>query len=172
MIVYLSCGFLGQLAELPITYDDWSPSHDHLWWLTCSWVQGVMGEPVCWQRMPTIRRLSTGEVGYPLHRETDFGHSAHTTNLWAAMCRTEAGAITVEGHELAPMSPGDCCLFPGNDLHGSPGASQGPRVSIDARFLPLRLYAASEERSRVLGMPLRLGAYYGHPDELLTAVFA
>ena len=167
MIVYLTCGFLGQLASMPITYDEWSPGHDNLWRMVCSWVQGVMGEPVCWQRMPTIRAFADGERGYPLHREEDFGHSRHTVNLWAPMVPVAAGAVNVAGHHLRPMSPGECCLFPGNDLHGSPGPSQGPRVSIDARFLPLRLYAASEERSRVLGMPLRLGAYYGSPEELL-----
>lgn len=174
MLVYLGHRRLLDIATLERFmppegfYQRWRESKAlQAYWLeVCAWVGAVLGERVYWQRVPTLRDVRAGTVGYPLHAESDFGHNVHTVNLWAPLVPTEPRALRVGTHWSRAMEPGELVLFPGALLHGSPDAVEQDRLSIDARFLIDRDYRDSLNRSRVVGTRLAAPAYYGEPGEL------
>jgi ectoine hydroxylase-related dioxygenase (phytanoyl-CoA dioxygenase family) len=133
-------------------------------------IQPQIGGSFIYQRIPTFRvhlpnNVSVGEF----HRDRDYFHSPHETNIWLPVTDTwDTNTVWIESDEgredYRPyeLSYGQALIFDGANLkHGNMINQTGhTRVSLDFRVMPFGKYESNERRSINTKMRFVLGEYF------------
>lgn len=131
----------------------------------------VVGEPFCFQRVPTFRIHLPGNVAVgEFHTDGDYNHPVGELNFWVPLTAAwESNTIWIE----TSLGRGDCLpiprLRPGQYLtfdavrwrHGNvPNDTGCTRVSFDFRCIPLSRYSEGDGRSVNTGQRFVIGDYF------------
>lgn len=134
-------------------------------------VAPFIGEPYCYQAVPTLRihyrkNVAVGEF----HKDSDYNHPDGEINFWVPL--TPAWASNSLWVEHQPGSakpvqarPGEIVVFDAVNVgHGNKvNRTRSTRVSFDFRCLPLSQYKSTDLRSVNSHLPFRVGGYYRLP---------
>jgi hypothetical protein len=130
-------------------------------------VEPLFGEPVVFQRMPSIRIHLPGNVAVgEFHRDAEYNHGAAAVNFWVPLTPAWGNNsiwIEQDGEMSAPsLAPGEVLVFDGVGLyHGNKLNDTGAtRVSFDVRIVPQSKFVASEKKSVNMGVEMDIGGYY------------
>lgn len=134
-------------------------------------VSPIIGEPFCFQRVPTFRVHLPGNVAVgEFHTDGDYNHPVGERNFWVPL--TKAWGTNTVWIETS-LGRGDCQpipqLSPGQFLsfdavrwrHGNaPNDTGATRVSFDFRCIPLSQYSPSDGCSVNTKKRLVIGDYF------------
>ena len=134
-------------------------------------VSAIIGEPFCFQRVPTFRVHLPGNVAVgEFHTDGDYNHPVGERNFWIPL--TKAWGTNTVWIETSPGRD-DCQpiprLFPGQFLtfdavqwrHGNVANDTGAtRVSFDFRCIPLSQYRPGDGCSVNTKQRLVIGDYF------------
>jgi hypothetical protein len=130
------------------------------WKRICAKMEHLFGEPLVCQRIPTVRHYHPHEKApYGRHQDTEFGHPSPLYNLWIPFTQVPKGLLHTATQENVAIGPGRALIFCSSDWHHVE-PSPVERYSVDARFIPERLYHDTNERSAVAGVRIARGDYY------------
>ncbi len=132
---------------------------------------GVLGEPFCFQRVPTFRiHLPSNVAVGEFHTDGDYSHPVGELNFWVPLTRAwETNTIWVE----TSLGKGDCApiprMAPGQYLtfdavrwrHGNvPNETGSTRMSFDFRCIPMSRYSEGDGRSVNTRQRFVIGDYF------------
>lgn len=131
----------------------------------------VIGEPFCFQRVPTFRVHLPGNVAVgEWHTDADYSHPEGEVNFWVPLTKAwDTNTVWIEldlgegNHAPAPpLSPGQFLVFDAvRWSHGNVANDTGStRVSFDFRCIPLSVYRPVEGRSVNTRQRLVIGEYF------------
>ncbi len=141
-------------------------------------IHPIIGEPFCFQAVPTFRVHLPGNVAVgEFHRDADYHHPVGELNYWLPL--TDAWAsntvwIQDDDDEFLPAEaqPGQIVHFDAvSRQHGNkPNLTGATRVSFDFRCIPMSKYQDSETRSVNAGLAVRIVYPGWHPDSYRPCV--
>lgn len=130
----------------------------------------VIGEPVVFQRLPSLRIQYPGYTSYGvMHTDRDYNHPPEEINVWVPVTEVRRTAsMVIESDfrkgDYAPveLDYGQLLVFDSGLTHGNVVNEEGyTRMSFDLRVIPTRLYRDSKGRfSATAGKEFALGHYY------------
>lgn len=131
----------------------------------------LIGEPFCFQRIPTFRVHLPGNVAVgEFHRDADYSHPEGEINFWVPFTEAyDTNTVWIEkalgSGEYAPappLSPGQFLVFDAvRWKHGNVANETGvTRVSFDFRCIPMSQYREVDARSINTNQRLTIGDYF------------
>lgn len=134
----------------------------------------VFGEPVVFQRLPSLRIQYPGFTSYGvMHRDREYNHPKDEINIWMPITDVRGTATMVIESQIdkADYFPielpyGEFVVFDSALMHGNVVNEEGyTRFSIDMRVIPQRIYNdAAGSFSATAGKEFVVGSYYDRFD--------
>jgi len=138
------------------------PSVKSCWGCVCTDMEFLLGERLVCQKIPTLRDYKAHEkVPYGWHRDTEFGHQSPLYNIWIPLTEIPPNTFSTVKCFSRAMYPGEALIFEASEPHFVNTLSV-PRRTIDARFIPEKLFDRSLTgvKSSITGTPLTIGEYF------------
>jgi hypothetical protein len=134
-------------------------------------IGGILGEPFCFQRVPTFRvHLPSNVAVGEFHTDADYHHPVGEVNFWVPLTNAwgsntvwiERAPSEKEYAPAPPLAPGQLLMFDAvRWSHGNVVNETGAtRVSFDFRCIPLSRYREVDARSVNTGQRLAIGEYF------------
>jgi len=130
----------------------------------------IIGEPVVYQRLPSLRIQYPGRTSYGvMHTDREYNHPPEEINIWVPVTEVRGTAsMVIESAfgkgDYAPieMPYGQLVVFDSGLMHGNVVNDEGyTRMSFDLRIIPQRIYRDSKGAfSATAGKEFTLGNYY------------
>lgn len=131
----------------------------------------IVGEPACFQRVPTFRVHLPGNVAVgEFHTDGDYNHAEGEVNFWVPLTKaSDTNTVWIErslgSHDYAPappLGPGEVLVFDAvRWSHGNVANQTGAtRASFDFRCIPLSCYRPAKGRTVHTGKRLVIGDYF------------